>query len=338
MVTRLGRYAITRILFGIPVLFLILVLFFYVTHVLPGDPAVWLAGDRGTPADIEEIRHKMGFDRPIHIQFVEYFSSLLLLDLGKSFTSARPVTDELAQAYPVTLELAISATILGILIGIPTGVLAALKKDTIIDQFLRIFSVSFISLPVFWLGMLLQMSLSVGLGFFPVAGRLDVDVSVQRITGMLIVDSLLTLNFKGLASSLRYIFLPSLTLALYMFPGISRIARASMITELSEEYVTTAKAKGCSRSSIVYKHVLRNAMIPTVTMIGMSFVGLIGGVVLTETVFSLPGIGRLLVTAAYGRDYPLLQGCVLAIALVILAVTTILDTICAKLDPRLTME
>lgn len=337
MGTHLGRYALLRVLTAIPILFLILSLFFVVTHVLPGDPAAWLAGDYATPEAIATIRQEFGLDKPIHVQLVKYFSSLLTGDLGRSYASQRPVMDQIAEAYPVTLELSMSALVIGVLVGIPSGIFAALKKNKPLDQFLRVLNLSFASIPIFWLGMLLQSGLGVSLRLLPIAGRIGTTVSVQRITRILIIDSILTLNLEGLVSSLRHILMPALTLGLMISPIISRITRASLIAELAEDYVTTAKAKGCPRFRIVYKYALRNAVVPVVTVIGMAFVGLMGGVVLVETVFSLPGIGRLIVEAAFARDYNLLQGCVLVISLVVLAATTILDIAYAKLDPRVTL-
>ena len=337
MVTGLTRYVAAKALLALPTLFILLTFFFLITHVLPGDPAAWIAGPYATPEDIAQIRHEMGLDRPLLNQLADYYSRLMRGDFGRSYASKRYVTDEILEAYPATLELSVASIIIAVLIGIPSGILAALKKDGILDQLVRMFNVSFASVPVFWLGILFQVSLGVSLGLFPIAFRTSVDVSIHRITGLLIVDSVLTLNLGGLASTLRHLFMPAMTMGLMMSPGISRIARGSMIAELSEDYITTAKAKGCTSRSIVYKYALRNAMIPIVTMIGMSLVGLMGGAILVETVFSLPGLGRLLVTAAYGRDYPLLQGCVLVISLVILSGTTIMDILYAKLDPRVRM-
>ena len=331
---KLSTYTGVRVLMAIPTLFILLVVIFFLMRVLPGDPVAMMIGEKAPPQEIERVRHILGFDRPLHEQFFSYIRAMLTGDFGESLVTHRPVIGRLVDAYPVTLELAVLSIILGVALGIPMGIIGALKKGLIADHVLRVFTFGTYSMPSFWLGMIFQILFAWHLGILPVAGRLPATLNIPRLKGFVTIDSLLQLRFDWFAESLKYLLLPSLTLALSVLPRISRIVRSSVLDEMREEYITTARAKGIPERTIVYRHALRNALLPTLTVTGMTFAGLLGGVVLIEMVFSLPGLGRLLVDGLLNRDFPMVQAIVFVYAIVVVIVNTITDVIYAILDPR----
>jgi peptide/nickel transport system permease protein len=318
---------------AILMLFILLVMVFVVMRVLPGDPVAIMAGQNVPQEEIERIRHQLGLDRPLQEQFLSYVSDMLTGNLGESLRTHRAVTIELASAYPTTVELTIVSLLIGIL-GLPAGIVSVLKKDSIIDHFLRGFMLGGYSIPPFLLGMLLQIFFGWYLGILPISGRFPATLSVPKITGLYTLDSLIALNPNLFIESIKYLALPSVTLGLGMMPLIHRMARASILDQMREDYITTARAKGIPERIVVYKHALRNALLPIITVIGLSLSGLLGGTVLIETVFSLPGLGRLLVTGLLNRDFPVVQAVVLTYAIVVVVVNTAIDILYAVVDPR----
>jgi len=242
---------------------------------------------------------------------------------------------EISTCFPTTLENTIVGLSVAIILGIPSGIASALKRQKIIDHLLRVFSLGIYSVPTYVLGMFLQLLIAVYLGWLPVTGRSSYAVFHSHITGLYVLDDLLTLNFIGLLDSFGYLALPGLTLGLGLMPLISRIGRASIIETLNEDYVTTARAEGFPESQVIYKHALPNALLPIITVVGMSFAGLLGGSVLTETIFSLPGLGRLFMTSLYNRDFPLIQGVVVVYSLIVVTSNTLIDILYGILDPRI---
>lgn len=331
---RRGSYIVVRLLLSIPTVLLLVSTVFIVTHILPGDPVRMMVGDVATEAQIQAIRHELGLDRPLYIQYLSYMYDLLHFDFGISVNSRLPIIREMSAAFPVTIELTIVGLICGVFAGLPLGILAALKKGKVVDHILRAFSLGCYSIPIYVTGILLQLAISRGLGLLPVAGRISSTVDIPRITGLYVLDSLLTLNFGTMFDALAHLILPAITMGVYLLPMISRMSRAGMIDALTEDYIVTARAKGLTESTVVYRHAFRNALLPTITVIGLNFAGLLGGSMLTETVFSLPGLGRLMYRAISSRDFPMIQGIVVVYTLIVVAVNTVIDIAYRFLDPR----
>ncbi len=331
---RRSSYIAVRLLLAIPTVLLLVSAVFVVTHILPGDPVRMMVGDVATEEQIQSIRHDLGFDRPLYIQYLSYMYDLLHLDFGISINTRLPVIREIAAAFPSTIELTLVGLMFGVAAGLPLGILAALKRGKIVDHLLRAFSLGCYSFPIYVTGILLQLGVSLRLGVLPVAGRIASTVDIPRITGLYVLDSLLTLNFATMFDALAHLILPGITLGIYLLPMISRMSRAGMIDALTEDYIVTARAKGLPESTVVYRHAFRNALLPTVTIIGMNFAGLLGGSMLTETVFSFPGLGRLMYRAISSRDFGMVQGIVVVYALIVVVVNTIIDIAYRFLDPR----
>lgn len=331
---KISTYIAVKVLMAIPMVLILLSVVFFVMRILPGDPIGMMVGEKTTAEEIARIRHLLGLDRPLHEQFFSYIHKMLTGDFGKSLVTMRPIMDELMDAYPTTIELTILAALIGVVIGLPMGIVSALKKDSIVDQFCGVFTFGTYSMPVFWLALLFQIFFALQLRILPVSGRIPVTMNIQRVTGLYTLDSLLTLNFNGFVESIRYLLLPSITLALIILPRISRIARANLLDQMSEDYVTTARAKGVPERTIVYRHALRNAFLPIMTAISLSVSGLLGGTVLIETIFSLPGLGRLLVAGLLDRNFPLVQAVVFIYAIVVVVINTVTDILYSVLDPR----
>ena len=329
-----STYAIIRLFMGIPTMLMLLLMVFYIMRILPGDPVIVMMGTDLPPLELDRIRHELGLDVPIYTQFITYLKGVMTLDLDTSFVTHETVIQELYDAYPVTLELTIGGLLVGIALGISLGLIAAWKKDSIIDQVIRVLSFGYYSMPGFWMALLLQMYIAAYLGLLPIAGRLPLTVDIHRITGLYTVDSILQLNFNAFVESIRYMILPWSVLGLGIFPRLSRVIRANMIDQMREDYVTFAMAKGLTEKIIIYRHILPNALLPTVTMIGMSFAGLLGGTVITETIFSLPGIGRLFISSIFNRDFNMIQGIVLVYGGIVVIVNTLVDLLYGLLDPR----
>ena len=301
------QYVLKRLLSAIPVLFGISLLLFFMLRMLPGDPAQVLAGQMASPEDITLIRHQLGLDRPIFVQYGIFLSRLARLDLGRSARTQSPVIKEVWARLPNTMLLAVAAITLACLFGIPAGIISATRPYTWIDYLFTSMALFGISMPVFWLGLMLVVIFSVVLHWLPAGG-----------TG-----------------GWKHIILPSFTLAAFVVAFITRMTRASMIEALSQDYTTTARSKGLKEQVVIVKHVLKNALIPIVTVVGLQFGSLLGGAVLTETVFAWPGIGRLIVDSILARDYPVIQGTILVFGLLYILVNLVVDMIYAFIDPRI---
>jgi peptide/nickel transport system permease protein len=301
------QYTVRRLLIAFPSVLGVLIIVFLMVRLAPGDPAVFLAGEFAPPETIAAMRTRFGLDRPYHVQFGLYVGSLVQGDLGRSTRTQRLVIDDLKQFFPNTLELALGAMVIALLIGIPAGVIAALRQNTWTDLLVTVGSLIGVSMPVFWFGLLAMLYFSVQLGWFPVAGR----------------------------GTLAHLVLPAVSLGLGSMAIIARMTRSSMLEVLGLDYVRTARAKGLQGARVVAKHALRNALIPVVTVGGLQFGQLLSGAVLTETVFAWPGIGRLLVDSIRARDYPVVQGSVLLIAVTFILINIAVDLIYGFIDPRI---
>ncbi len=301
------QYVIKRLLSTIPVLIGISLLLFFMLRMLPGDPAQVLAGQMASQEDIQLIRHQLGLDRPIHVQYAFFLGRLARFDLGRSARTQNPVTEEIWARLPNTMLLAVVAITLACLFGIPAGIISAVRPYTWLDYVVTSTAIFGISMPVFWLGLMLVVVFAVWLQWLPAGG-----------TG-----------------TWRHVILPSFTLAAFVVAFIARMTRSSMIEVLSQDYTTTARSKGLKEQVVVIKHALKNALIPIITVVGLQFGMLLGGAVLTETVFAWPGVGRLIVDSILARDYPVIQGAILVFGLLYILVNLVVDLLYAYVDPRI---
>jgi peptide/nickel transport system permease protein len=330
----IGRRFVQSIL----VLFLVSVATFALAHAVPGDPIETVLGERaaGNP-DIRAAAEKhYGFDQPVPMQYVYYMRNMFHGDLGESITTRRPVMDDLRQFVPGTIELAIAAMIFALVLGIPLGILGAIKQDRWPDHVARFIALIGTSVPVFWLGLLALYLFFYKLKWLPGPGRLDTGMKIpDRITGMVSVDAALQGEWDIFRSSIEHIILPAIVLGSFALGIIARMLRSSLLAALGDDYVRTARAKGLSENRVVIGHAIRNALIPTVTVLGLTFAGLLAGAVLTETIFSWPGIGRYSVQAALKLDYPGLLGVTLFVASSYVLVNFLVDLLYGLLDPRI---
>ncbi len=311
-----------------------LVSFFFI-RLLPGDPIIAMAGERGlTPKRYAALQASLGFDRPLVEQYLVYMGKLLQGDLGTSIVTRQPVIREFGNLFPATLELAFVAIVLAIVLGIPAGVFAASKRGSWFDQTIMGTALVGYSMPIFWWGLLLIILFSGILGWTPVSGRISLLYFFPSVTGFMLVDSLLSGQAGAFRSAVSHLILPSIVLATIPLAVIARQTRSAMLEVLGEDYVRTARAKGLSRLRVVNVHALRNALIPVVTTIGLQIGTLLAGAILTETIFSWPGIGKWMVDSVFKRDYPVVQGGLLLIAVAVMAVNLVVDLLYGLINPR----
>jgi ABC-type dipeptide/oligopeptide/nickel transport system permease component len=304
------RYVSLRLLLALPALWLILTMVFLLAHIVPGDPVQQMLGEGARDEDLDQLRHSLGLDQPLPVQYGRYVAGVLRGNLGESFRFQQPVSQVVLSHYPATLELAVVALVVCAAIGIPAGMLAAQHRGTSTDHAIGVFTLLGLSVPNFALGPVLILVFSVALGWLPVSGR----------------------------GGLGQLVLPTFTLGAALAAILTRMVRTSVIEELSSDYVRTARAKGLSESAVLFRHAFRNALIPILTILGLQFGTLLAGTIVTETIFSWPGIGRLAVQAIEARDYPLLQGCILLIAVSYVIVNLLTDLVYALVDPRVRFE
>lgn len=304
------RYISLRLAFALPALWLIVTLVFLLVHIVPGDPVQQMLGEGARADDLQQLRHALRLDMPVSAQYGRYLAGVLHGDLGESFRFRQPVTRVVLDHYPATLELALVALLVCAAIGIPAGLLAAQRRGTSTDRAIGVFTLMGLSVPNFALGPVLMLVFSVILGWLPVSGR----------------------------GGPAHLVLPAITLGAALAAILTRMVRTSVMEELSSDYVRTARAKGLSESAVLFRHAFRNALIPILTILGLQFGTLLAGTIVTETIFSWPGIGRLVVQAIGARDYPLLQGCILLIAVSYVLVNLLTDLVYALVDPRVRFE
>ena len=307
---------------------------FFMVRAIPGDPAQIMLGQQATQEQVQQLRENMGLDKPIFIQYGLFLKDALRGDLGNSIVTGRPVTTELLTRVPATFELVAFAMLIAILVGIPVGVISAVRQYSLLDKTTSVLALTGISMPIFWLALVLVVIFGVNLELLPFPGRLDPTTGITAITGLVLVDSLLTLNFAGFWDGLLHLIMPALALATIPMAVIMRMTRSSMLEVMNEDYVRTARAKGVVPWRVVFKHALRNAMLPTITVIGLQVGLLMGGAIITETIFSWPGIGLYTYTSISSRDYASIQGVVLYAALLFVLINLIVDILYAILDPR----
>jgi peptide/nickel transport system permease protein len=318
----------------IPVLLGVSIVVFFMVRAIPGDPAQLLLGQQATQAQVEQVRENMGLDKPVIVQYGIFLADAVRGDFGDSIVTGRPVTTELLARLPATLELTAFAMLVAILVGVPVGVISAVKQYSLLDKFTSVLALTGISMPIFWLAMILIVIFFVNLGWLPFPGRLSTGYAVTSISGFVLVDSLLTLNFAAFWDGLKHLILPAIALGTIPMAVIMRMTRSSMLEVMGEDYVRTARAKGVVPWRVIFKHALRNAMLPTVTVIGLQAGLLMGGAVITETIFSWPGVGQIAAESVYRRDYAMVQGVVLYGATLFVLVNLVVDVLYGVLDPR----
>jgi peptide/nickel transport system permease protein len=306
----MAAFLLRRLALTIPVVWIVVTLVFGLIHLVPGDPVAQMLGEGAPQAEIQRLRHELGLDRPLFQQYRTYLWSLARGDLGISFRDQQPVARSIAAGYPATIELAFAAIVVSLVFSIPAGVIAAVKRGRMVDNAIGIFSLLGVSLPNFALGPLLILTFSIGLGLLPVSGR----------------------------GGLSHLVLPALTMGGALAAITTRMVRASMLEEIQQDYIRTARSKGLPERIVLFRHALRNSLLPVITILGLQAGALLAGAIITETIFAWPGLGRLTVQAINARDYPLLQGCILAISLSYILINLLTDAVYSVVDPRIRYE
>ena len=330
------RFFVSRLVLLVPTFIGVTIIAFAFIRLLPGDPIMLLAGERGMdPERYAQLREAMGYDRPIVVQYLDYLLGIFQGDFGTSIVTRRPVLDEFLTLFPATIELAFCAIVLATVIGIPLGVLAAVKRGSWVDQTVMGAALVGYSMPIFWWGLLLIILFSGILGWTPVSGRISLLYFFPPVTGFMLIDSLLSGQDGAFMSALSHLILPSIVLATIPLAVIARQTRSAMLEVLGEDYVRTARSKGLSPRRVVGLHALRNAMIPVVTTIGLQVGTMLAGAILTETIFSWPGIGKWMVDSVFRRDYAVVQGGLLLIASIIMLVNLLVDMMYGLINPRI---
>lgn len=331
----MAPYVAARLIQLVFVLLGVSVVVFVTMHLLPGDVAQLLLGEHATNEQLQRLREQLGLDQPVWVQYARFMREAVHGNLGTSIQTNHPATQDVLTAFPVTLQLALASLLLASLCGVPIGILSAVWQGSRFDTVVMTLTLFGVSMPIFWLGLMLLVLFAANLGWLPVGGLMPVGVDPPRITGMSIIDSLLSRDVAMIAASLRHMVLPTVTLASVPLALIARITRAEVLSAATADHVRTARAKGVADARVILRHVLRNAAIPIVTVIGLQLGLLLSGAVLTETIYSLPGLGRLMVDSILSRDYPVVQAGALFIALVFVLVNLAVDILYAALDPRI---
>jgi dipeptide transport system permease protein len=331
------KFLVKRLLLTVPTFIALMFVTFVAIRLVPGDPVEVRTGERGISAErLAYFRHELGLDQPVWKQFVDYVWQLLHGDFGTSLSTSEKVLTEFFTLFPATLELALAGMLFSIIIGIPAGIVAAVKRGSWFDHTLMGAAVTGFSMPIFWWGLLLIMLVSEGWGLTPVSGRIDmIKFYFEPVTGFMLIDSLLSDQKGAFLSALHHLVLPMIVLGTYPLAVIARMTRSSMLEVLSEDYVRTARAKGLAEFRVISLHALRNALIPVVTVVGLQVGGLLAGAVLTETIFSWPGVGKWLIESIARRDYPALQGGILLISSLVIIVNVLVDVLYGAINPRI---
>jgi peptide/nickel transport system permease protein len=329
------NYILRRLAHTIPVLLGVATVVFLALRLIPGDPAIALAGEKASAAEVERLREELGLNQPLPVQYVQFLTHVATLQLGRSLRTGGDVRDELVSNFGPTIELSIAALLVALVVGLPAGILAAIRRRSGVEYLTMVLSLVGISMPVFWIGLMLIYWLGARAGWFPLSGTVSNTVDVPSVTHFYTIDSLLAGDLNAFGDVLWHLALPAITLSTITMAIVSRMSRSSMLEVLSSDYLTTARAKGLREHSVVLRHALKNALIPVVTVIGLQFGALLSGAVLTETVFGRIGVGRYVVTAIEARDYPVVQGTVLIVAVFVVMINLLVDVAYAALDPRI---
>jgi len=350
----LSRYIIRRLVSVIPTLIGVTFVIFMFQRLVPGDPAVAMLGEHATQENVERIREQLGLNRPLFLdrevlaegnikgffdsQYLRYLGRLLVFDMGESIHRRIPVAETLKQRFPATLELSLFAMLIAIVVGVPVGIISAARRNSWLDSVTMVGALVGVSMPIFWLGLMEIMIFAVILQWLPAGGRLSTGVDIPSITSLYLVDSLLALDFPAFKDAFQHIIMPAVALATIPMSIIARMTRSSMLDVLQEDYIRTASAKGLAERVVLFRHALKNAFLPVITIIGLQAGIMLSGAVLTETIFSWPGIGKWVYDGILGRDYPIVQGGTLIIAIIFVVVNFLVDISYAMLDPRIRYE
>ena len=333
----LRRYILTRIVLTVPMVFILGTMVFFILRILPGDPVTSALGPKGTPEMVAHMRAQLGLNDPMIVQYGRFLWDMVTLHFGNSLVGGhRPIIDEMSERFPATLELIVPSSILALLIGVYGGALAAAKRKKVLDFSLRIYSVVIYSLPVFWFGLILQLFFGVRLKWLPISGRIDpiIGTTLKPLTNIYVLDGLLTANWPAFFSSLQHLVLPTVTLGLILSGVFVRMTRINVIETMQADYIGAARARGIRERVLIYGHSLKNAMIPVITLIGLQVAILLAGAVLTETVFSWPGMGSYLVERISARDYTAVQSVITVFAMLVALISLAVDVIYSLVDPR----
>ena len=332
----MGAYIVRRIFLAVIVLVGMSLFTFIISHAIPGDPARLASGVHAKAEQVESLRRQMGLDKPLPVQYLIYMKGLLRGDMGVSVMTRRPVADELFQYLPATVELSVFALLISVIAGVFLGVVSAVRRNSVIDHFLRVFSLIGASIPLFWLGLLFLILFYKQFNILPIGGRIGIELNPPtKITGLYILDSILSGDWLALKSSIAHIILPSITLGYSSMGIFTRMARSCVLEVLGTDYIRTARAKGLEENIVIYKHALRNAVLPLITLVGLQCAYLLGGTVLAETIFSWPGLGSYSVTSITNLNFPGIMGVTLTITTIFVAINLITDLCYAIADPRI---
>jgi peptide/nickel transport system permease protein len=331
-------FIIRRTLLVIPTLLGVTIIIFSMLAITPGDPAELLLGERATKDSLDAMREYLGLTKPLYVQYWMFIKRVAKFDLGETIWTRQKVSIEIMDRFPATIELAFAAMIISSFFGVLLGIISAAKQYSWFDYASMLGSLLGVSMPVFWLGLMLMLIFALTLGWFPMSGRMGVDIDLTPITKFLILDSILTRNWAALKDALMHLALPAMALSTIPLAIVARMTRSSMLEVLRQDYIKTARAKGLSEVKIVLKHALRNGLIPVVTVVGLQFGILLGGAILTETVFAWPGVGKWLFDGVVKRDYMVIQGGSLLVATVFVFVNLIVDVLYAIINPRISVK
>ncbi|SFG65323.1 peptide/nickel transport system permease protein [Desulfotomaculum arcticum] len=332
------NYIIKRLLMIVPVIIGVSILSFMLIHLVPGDPARMMLGERATPKAMEELRETLGLNDPLPVQYLRFANHALHGDLGGSIRSKLPVTEEMASKFPATLELAFFAMLIAVIVGGLAGIISSVKPYSFFDNISMGAALFGVSIPIFWLGLMMIWFFGVNLHILPPSGRISVGVELHKITNMYLLDSIITGNWKAFKDVLAHIIMPSIALSTIPMAMVARVTRSSMMEVLGQDYIRTAWAKGLPGRLVIFRHALKNAFLPVLTVIGLQFGYLLGGAVMTEAIFSWPGVGRWLFVAISARDIPIVQGGILMVALVFVIINLIVDILYTYVDPRIRLD
>jgi peptide/nickel transport system permease protein len=331
-------YIIRRLMIMIPTLLGVTVIVFLMLHATPGDPAELLMGERATEESLDRLREHLGLNEPLHVQYGLFLKRLMRGDLGETIWTRQKVWTEVKHRFPATIELSLVALFISCFAGMILGIISATKQYSVFDYVSMLGALAGVSMPIFWLGLVFMLIFSLNLGWLPLSGRLSIGVDLEIITNFYILDAVLTRNWPAFKDAVWHILMPAVTLSTIPTAIVARMTRSAMLDVLRQDYIKTAKAKGLSQLKVIFKHALRNAMIPVVTTIGLQFGVLLGGAILTETIFAWPGVGKWMYDAVMQRDYMVIQGGTLFIAALFVVINLCVDVLYAVINPRISVQ
>ena len=331
-------YIFRRLMIMVPTLLGVTVIVFLMLHATPGDPAELLMGERATEESLDRLREHLGLNEPLHVQYGLFLKRLMRGDLGETIWTRQKVWTEVKHRFPATIELSLVALFISCFAGMILGIISATKQYSVFDYVSMLGALAGVSMPIFWLGLVFMLIFSLNLGWLPLSGRLSIGVDLEIITNFYILDAVLTRNWPAFKDAVWHILMPAVTLSTIPTAIVARMTRSAMLDVLRQDYIKTAKAKGLSQLKVIFKHALRNAMIPVVTTIGLQFGVLLGGAILTETIFAWPGVGKWMYDAVMQRDYMVIQGGTLFIAALFVVINLCVDVLYAVINPRISVQ